>query len=114
MCADMCTAAAIPSRCNIVFWSVLYLECVWTQKGCEEYECVPVCPLAPLVLCSNTYSALNALAGHYNSFGATAPIPKKRLERLTKVRTWQAYTHMHWANFEVLIQVAHSRVSQHG
>lgn len=36
-------------------------------------------------LCSNTYSALNALAGHYNSFGATAPIPKKRLERLTKV-----------------------------
>lgn len=32
----------------------------------------------------NTYSALNALAGHYNSFGATAPIPKKRLERLTK------------------------------
>uniref|UniRef100_A0A383VNB5 Photosystem II Psb27 protein n=1 Tax=Tetradesmus obliquus TaxID=3088 RepID=A0A383VNB5_TETOB len=33
---------------------------------------------------SNTYSALNALAGHYNSFGATAPIPKKRLDRLTK------------------------------
>lgn len=32
----------------------------------------------------NTYSALNALAGHYNSFGATAPIPKKRLDRLTK------------------------------
>eukprot|EP00879_Flechtneria_rotunda_P001299 GHRR01001448.1.p1 GENE.GHRR01001448.1~~GHRR01001448.1.p1 ORF type:complete len:185 (+),score=53.32 GHRR01001448.1:137-691(+) len=32
----------------------------------------------------NTYSALNALAGHYNSFGATTPIPKKRLERLTK------------------------------
>jgi hypothetical protein len=38
-----------------------------------------------LVSCSNTYSALNALAGHYNSFGATAPIPKKRLDRLTKV-----------------------------
>lgn len=36
-------------------------------------------------VCRNTYSALNALAGHYNSFGATAPIPKKRLERLTKV-----------------------------
>ncbi|KAF8072575.1 poc1a [Scenedesmus sp. PABB004] len=32
----------------------------------------------------NTYSALNALAGHYNSFGATAPIPKKRLDRLSK------------------------------
>lgn len=35
--------------------------------------------------CSNTYSALNALAGHFNSFGATAPIPKKRLDRLQKV-----------------------------
>mmetsp|Transcript_10515 Transcript_10515/g.22586 ORF Transcript_10515/g.22586 Transcript_10515/m.22586 type:complete len:188 (-) Transcript_10515:350-913(-) len=32
----------------------------------------------------NTYSALNALAGHFNSFGAQAPIPKKRLERLVK------------------------------
>eukprot|EP00798_Chlamydomonas_sp_ICE-L_P006533 gene6533-3175_t len=31
-----------------------------------------------------TYSALNALAGHYNSFGATAPLPKKRLERVNK------------------------------
>jgi len=36
--------------------------------------------------CSNTYSVLNALAGHYNSFGTTAPIPKKRLERINKVR----------------------------
>jgi hypothetical protein len=33
---------------------------------------------------SNTYSAINALAGHYNSFGTQAPVPKKRLERLTK------------------------------
>jgi len=33
-----------------------------------------------------TYAALNALAGHYNSFGTTAPLPKKRLERLRKVR----------------------------
>ena len=33
----------------------------------------------------NTYSAVNAMAGHLNSFGATAPIPKKRLERLVKV-----------------------------
>lgn len=32
----------------------------------------------------NTYSALNALTGHYNSFGTQAPIPKKRLERLNK------------------------------
>jgi hypothetical protein len=46
----------------------------------------PVCGAACVyVTCSNTYSALNALAGHYNSFGATAPIPKKRLDRLTKV-----------------------------
>jgi len=42
--------------------------------------------LLVMCVCSNTYSALNALAGHYNSFGATAPIPKKRLERLSKVR----------------------------
>lgn len=34
--------------------------------------------------CRNTYSALNALAGHYNSFGTSAPVPKKRLERLVK------------------------------
>lgn len=34
----------------------------------------------------NTYSAVNAVAGHLNSFGPTAPIPKKRLERLLKVR----------------------------
>ncbi|KAG1660034.1 hypothetical protein FOA52_010019 [Chlamydomonas sp. UWO 241] len=32
----------------------------------------------------NTYSALNAIAGHYNNFGTAAPIPKKRLDRLTK------------------------------
>ncbi|CAL5226885.1 g9758 [Coccomyxa viridis] len=32
----------------------------------------------------NTYTALNALAGHFNSFGTTAPLPKKRLERINK------------------------------
>ena len=31
---------------------------------------------------SNLYSAVNALAGHYNSFGPTARIPKKRLDRV--------------------------------
>merc|ERR1711964_133269 len=31
---------------------------------------------------SNMYSAVNALSGHYNNFGPTAPIPKKRLERV--------------------------------
>jgi hypothetical protein len=41
--------------------------------------------------CRNTYSALNALAGHYNSFGATAPVPKKRMERIQKVRGLQAW-----------------------
>lgn len=34
--------------------------------------------------CRNTYTALNALAGHFNSFGTTAPLPKKRLERIQK------------------------------
>jgi hypothetical protein len=40
---------------------------------------------SPIFLLRNTYSALNALAGHYNNFGSQAPIPKKRLERLVKV-----------------------------
>lgn len=39
--------------------------------------------------CRQTYAAVNALAGHYNSFGPTAPLPKKRLERLRKVRMRQ-------------------------
>jgi photosystem II Psb27 protein len=33
---------------------------------------------------SNMYSVLNAISGHYNSFGPEAPIPKKRLDRITK------------------------------
>jgi hypothetical protein len=37
------------------------------------------------VVSRNTYSALNALAGHFNSFGVEAPLPKKRLERVQKV-----------------------------
>lgn len=32
----------------------------------------------------NTYSALNAVAGHINSFGADVPLPAKRLDRVTK------------------------------
>ena len=28
---------------------------------------------------------LNALAGHFNSFGNNAPLPKKRLDRIVKV-----------------------------
>mmetsp|Transcript_28069 Transcript_28069/g.72184 ORF Transcript_28069/g.72184 Transcript_28069/m.72184 type:complete len:183 (-) Transcript_28069:138-686(-) len=32
----------------------------------------------------NMYSVLNAISGHYNSFGPEAPIPKKRLDRITK------------------------------
>lgn len=31
------------------------------------------------------YSAVNALAGHWNNFGADAPVPKKRLVRIVKV-----------------------------
>eukprot|EP00898_Chlorokybus_atmophyticus_P007077 jgi/Chlat1/7370/Chrsp6S07409 len=33
---------------------------------------------------SNVYTALNALAGHYNSFGPTYPLPAKRKERVLK------------------------------
>uniref|UniRef100_A0A061QVF2 Photosystem II Psb27 protein n=2 Tax=Tetraselmis sp. GSL018 TaxID=582737 RepID=A0A061QVF2_9CHLO len=32
----------------------------------------------------NMYSVLNAISGHYNSFGPEAPIPKKRLDRILK------------------------------
>ena len=35
--------------------------------------------------CRNTYSALSALAGHYNNFGPDTNVPKKRLDRLNKV-----------------------------
>lgn len=31
-----------------------------------------------------TYTVLNALAGHFNSFGNNAPLPKKRLDRIVK------------------------------
>merc|ERR1712187_709630 len=31
---------------------------------------------------SNMYSAVNALSGHFNNLGTSAPIPKKRLERI--------------------------------
>lgn len=36
--------------------------------------------------CSNTYSALNAVAGHYNNFGTKYPLPAKRAERALKAR----------------------------
>ena len=35
-----------------------------------------------------TYTVLNALAGHFNSFGNNAPLPKKRLDRIVKVRQY--------------------------
>merc|ERR1712050_308891 len=31
---------------------------------------------------SNMYSVVNALSGHFNNFGTSAPIPKKRLDRI--------------------------------
>merc|ERR1719235_2345701 len=31
---------------------------------------------------TNMYSAVNALSGHFNTFGPTDPVPKKRLERV--------------------------------
>lgn len=32
----------------------------------------------------NTYSALNAVAGHYNSYGTKYPLPAKRADRVLK------------------------------
>lgn len=37
---------------------------------------------------SNLYSVVNALAGHWNNFGADAPVPKKRIGRIMKVRVF--------------------------
>merc|ERR1712100_735831 len=31
---------------------------------------------------NNMYSAVNALSGHFNTFGLSAPVPKKRLDRV--------------------------------
>jgi len=31
-----------------------------------------------------TYTVVNALSGHFNSFGNNAPLPKKRLDRIVK------------------------------
>lgn len=60
--------------------------------GAASSHCTRACPLTLPPLCprSNTYSVCNALAGHYNSFGNEAPVPKKRLERLVKVRGCRA------------------------
>jgi photosystem II Psb27 protein len=41
---------------------------------------------------SNLYSVVNALAGHWNSFGADAPVPKKRIGRIQKVLSCCART----------------------
>ena len=42
---------------------------------------------------SNTYSALNAVAGHYNNFGTKYPLPAKRAERALKARSQNACLH---------------------
>ena len=62
-------------------------------------------PDAVVWLCSNTYTALNALAGHYNNFGPGAPVPKKRLDRVNKVtpadrRTMDVGSCLHLASSE--------------
>merc|ERR1711907_848547 len=35
---------------------------------------------------NNMYSAVNALSGHFNTFGSSAPVPKKRLDRVLYVK----------------------------
>jgi hypothetical protein len=42
---------------------------------------------------SNTYSALNAVAGHYNNFGTKYPLPAKRAERALKARALAVLRH---------------------
>ena len=74
----------------------MYRHYAWSWKGSAAAAVISqgiVHTLASIAvascnaLCSNMYSALNAIAGHYNNFGTTAPIPKKRLDRLIKVST---------------------------
>lgn len=85
---DDAQVARVPGNERLNIADCMYAADASCTIGCCEHM------LSLLLLCRNTYSALNALAGHYNSFGATAPIPKKRLDRLTKVMPQQhCYPH---------------------
>lgn len=55
---------------------------------------------------SNTYAVCNTLAGHYNSFGVKAPLPKKRLERLTRVRGGRGHMGRHAHTYKQLAEGA--------
>lgn len=66
-------------------WCVLCTAAPFT--GFCTYQCVSATnTLCTCCLRSTTYTVLNALAGHFNSFGNNAPLPKKRLDRIVKVR----------------------------
>ena len=78
----------------------LSLPAQWVAKyrrngsftGRASYGCARRCAVCelrsharPFVVCfRNTYSALNAVAGHYNNFGTKYPLPAKRAERALK------------------------------
>ena len=65
---------AAPCCCNCLLPQVKRL----TQYGSKFH--------AWRLLHRNTYTTLNALAGHFNSFGNAQLLPKKRFERAVKVR----------------------------
>merc|ERR1712232_972230 len=50
------------------------------NKWVSKYRRVPKFAGRPSY--SNMYSAANALAGHFNNFGPTSVVPKKRLDRV--------------------------------
>jgi hypothetical protein len=60
--------------------------CLRIQRRSSTHTCTcaNTCMHLHAQCCRVTYSILNALAGHFNSFGPTAPLPKKRLERINK------------------------------
>lgn len=58
----------------------------WAGCWCWQGGWLFTCPLLALARLFTTRSAVNAMAGHLNSFGPTAPLPKKRLERMVKAR----------------------------
>ena len=63
------------SSCDYIFCMVQMLL-KWVARYRRDQE------FSGRISYSNMYSALNAIAGHYNSFGTTYPLPKKRYDRI--------------------------------
>ena len=57
-------------------WSRTQQSTSLVPLACDQLECFVNDGHSELCfLCRNTYTALNALAGHFNSFGTTGDLP---------------------------------------